>query len=242
MEYVARVPTPRAGGSQQAPMPLSLGASLVALRASSRQVSSLDFPKRPSLSFARCILSTAAAQIDGIPRSCLNERSSGIHYIHWHTDTNHHSHSRSSPHSTVIFAATKHHVEYLAALLKAYDFATSYVYGSLDQTARKMQIQDFRTGLTNILVVTDVAARGLDIPVLANVVNYDFPPQPKVFVHRVGRTARAGKTGWAYSLVTSNDMPYLLDLQLFLGRLLPHRNSSHLPSFPANNRLFTLNL
>jgi ATP-dependent RNA helicase DDX54/DBP10 len=123
-------------------------------------------------------------------------------------------------HSTVVFAATKHHVEYLAALLKAHNYATSYVYGSLDQTARKIQVQEFRSGLTNILVVTDVAARGLDIPILANVINYDFPSQPKIFVHRVGRTARAGKSGWAYSLVTGSDMPYLLDLQLFLGRKL----------------------
>ena len=125
-----------------------------------------------------------------------------------------------SAHSTVIFTATKHHVEYLANALKALGYATSYVYGSLDQTARKMQVQDFRTGMTNILVVTDVAARGLDIPVLANVINYDFPSQPKIFVHRVGRTARAGKAGWSYSLVTGQDMPYLLDLQLFLSRKL----------------------
>lgn len=122
--------------------------------------------------------------------------------------------------STVVFAATKHHVEYLASLLKALGYATSYVYGSLDQTARKMQVLDFRTGMTNILVVTDVAARGLDIPVLANVINYDFTSQPKVFVHRVGRTARAGREGWSYNLVTSQDLPYLLDLQLFLGRKL----------------------
>ncbi|KAF2164947.1 hypothetical protein M409DRAFT_24849 [Zasmidium cellare ATCC 36951] len=125
-----------------------------------------------------------------------------------------------SQHSTVIFAATKHHVEYLAHFLKSFGYATSYVYGSLDQTARKMQVQDFRSGLTNILVVTDVAARGLDIPVLANVINYDFPSQPKIFVHRVGRTARADKEGWSYSLVTGSDMPYLLDLQLFLSRKL----------------------
>nr|POE72483.1 atp-dependent rna helicase dbp10 [Quercus suber] len=125
-----------------------------------------------------------------------------------------------SPHSTVVFAATKHHVEYLATLLKAFGYATSYVYGALDQTARKMQVQEFRSGLTNILVVTDVAARGLDIPILANVINYDFPSQPKIFVHRVGRTARAGKEGWAYSLVAVHDMAYLLDLQLFLGRPL----------------------
>ena len=125
-----------------------------------------------------------------------------------------------SPHSTLIFTSTKHHVEYIATLLRATGFAVSHAYGALDQTARKMQVQDFRSGITNILVVTDVAARGIDIPVLANVINYDFPPQPKVFVHRAGRTARAGQRGWSYSIVGQSDAPYLLDLQLFLGKRL----------------------
>jgi ATP-dependent RNA helicase DDX54/DBP10 len=123
-------------------------------------------------------------------------------------------------HSTIVFAATKHHVEYLASLLRSSGFAVSHAYGSLDQTARKLQVQDFRSGMTNILVVTDVAARGIDIPILANVINYDFPAQPKIFVHRVGRTARAGQKGWSYSLVRESDVPYLLDLQLFLGKRL----------------------
>ncbi|OJJ44993.1 hypothetical protein ASPZODRAFT_70202 [Penicilliopsis zonata CBS 506.65] len=123
-------------------------------------------------------------------------------------------------HSTILFAATKHHVDYLYSLLKEAGFAVSYAYGSLDQTARKMQVQNFRIGVSNILVVTDVAARGIDIPVLANVINYDFPSQPKIFVHRVGRTARAGQKGWSYSLVRDADAPYMLDLQLFLGRRL----------------------
>ncbi len=127
-------------------------------------------------------------------------------------------HESPTPHSTIVFVATKHHVDYLAGLLRKSGFAVSHAYGSLDQTARRLQVQDFRTGMTNILVVTDVAARGIDIPVLANVINYDFPAQPKIFVHRVGRTARAGQRGWSYSLVCESDAPYLLDLQLFLGR------------------------
>lgn len=129
-------------------------------------------------------------------------------------------HESPTAHSTIIFAATKHHVDYLTALLRKSGFAVSHAYGSLDQTARKIQVQDFRNGITNILVVTDVAARGIDIPVLTNVINYDLPPQPKIFVHRVGRTARAGQRGWSYSLVCESDAPYLLDLQLFLGRRL----------------------
>ena len=135
-------------------------------------------------------------------------------------------------HSTIIFAATKHHVDYLAALLRQAGYAVSHAYGSLDQTARKMQVQDFRTGMTNILVVTDVAARGIDIPILANVINYDFPSQPKIFVHRVGRTARAGQKGWSYSLMRESDTPYLLDLQLFLSkRLVLGREDEHQPNY-----------
>ena len=139
---------------------------------------------------------------------------------------------KPTKHSTIIFATTKHHVDYLASLLRLSGFAVSHAYGSLDQTARNIQVEEFRTGMTNILVVTDVAARGIDIPVLANVINYDFPPQPKIFVHRVGRTARAGQRGWSYSLVQDTDAPYLLDLQLFLGkRLLLGRESGVTPNY-----------
>ena len=129
-----------------------------------------------------------------------------------------HSEHATAPHQTLIFAATKHHVEYLTNLLTAAGYAVSHIYGSLDQTARTQQMDAFRRGRTNLLVVTDVAARGIDIPVLENVVNYDFPQGSRVFVHRVGRTARAGRQGWAWSFVTAAELPYLLDLQLFLGR------------------------
>ncbi|KAK2608961.1 ATP-dependent RNA helicase dbp10 [Conoideocrella luteorostrata] len=141
---------------------------------------------------------------------------------------------RPTEHSTIVFTATKHHVEYLANVLQSAGFAVSHVYGSLDQTARRNQVEDFRRGKTNILVVTDVAARGIDIPILANVINYDFPSQPKIFVHRVGRTARAGQRGWSYSLVRESDAPYLLDLQLFLGRRLVLGQEGDEPSFASD--------
>lgn len=141
---------------------------------------------------------------------------------------------RPTEHSTIVFTATKHHVEYLANVLQSAGFAVSHVYGSLDQTARRNQVDDFRNGRTNILVVTDVAARGIDIPILANVINYDFPSQPKIFVHRVGRTARAGQRGWSYSLVRDTDAPYLLDLQLFLGRRLVLGQEGDEPSFASD--------
>lgn len=141
-------------------------------------------------------------------------------------------HDSPTEHSTIVFVATKHHVDYVTSLLREAGFAASYAYGALDQTARKIQVSNFRSGVSHILVVTDVAARGIDIPILANVINYDFPPQPKIFVHRVGRTARAGRKGWSYSLVRDADAPYLLDLQLFLGRrLVLGRSSADEPSF-----------
>jgi ATP-dependent RNA helicase DDX54/DBP10 len=130
------------------------------------------------------------------------------------------AHELPTPESTIVFVATKHDVEYIHNLLRIIGYAVSYIYGTLDQTARKEQLYRFRGGKTSILVVTDVAARGIDIPVLANVINYSLPSSPKVFVHRVGRTARAGRRGWAYSLVRESEVPYLLDLELFLGRKL----------------------
>ncbi|XP_031473298.1 putative DEAD-box ATP-dependent RNA helicase 29 [Nymphaea colorata] len=126
----------------------------------------------------------------------------------------------SSDQQTLIFVSTKHHVEFLNVLFKKEGIDASVVYGDMDQDARKIHLSRFRSRKTMLLVVTDVAARGIDIPLLDNVINWDFPPKPKIFVHRVGRAARAGRTGTAYSLVTSEDMPYLLDLHLFLSKPL----------------------
>lgn len=71
---------------------------------------------------------------------------------------------KPSPHSTIVFTSTKHDVEFLQTMLTQAGFAVSYVYGALDQTARNTQVENFRRGRSNILVVTDVAARGIDIP------------------------------------------------------------------------------
>lgn len=117
----------------------------------------------------------------------------------------------------IVFCATKHHVEYLSVLLSATGYTTSSVFGSLDQIARQRQLRSFRDGDSEILVVTDVAARGLDIPVMDNVINYDYPPNPRLFIHRVGRTARAGQKGRAISLVTKDDLPFVCDLEAVVG-------------------------
>merc|ERR1719160_791020 len=90
----------------------------------------------------------------------------------------------------------------------------------MDQVAREDQVRRFRKKEANILVTTDVAARGIDIPLLDNVLNFDFPASAKLFVHRSGRTARAGRSGTSVSLVSLDDLPYCVELMLFLGRKL----------------------
>uniref|UniRef100_A0A6N2LTH8 RNA helicase n=1 Tax=Salix viminalis TaxID=40686 RepID=A0A6N2LTH8_SALVM len=123
-----------------------------------------------------------------------------------------------SDEQTLIFVSTKHHAEFLNVLFREEGIKPSVCYGDMDQDARKIHVSRFRARKTMLLIVTDVAARGIDIPLLDNVINWDFPPKPKIFVHRVGRVARAGRTGTAFSFVTSEDMPYLLDLHLFLSK------------------------
>ena len=119
-----------------------------------------------------------------------------------------------------VFCATRHAVEYVSRLL-ARDLGASAiasVHGSLDQAARTIAVARLRAARARVLVVTDVAARGLDVPHLDAVINYDFPPIPKLFVHRAGRVARAGRPGVALSLADRGEVAYLFDLHLFLGR------------------------
>ena len=120
----------------------------------------------------------------------------------------------------MVFVATKHHVEYLKTLLEADGIPCACVYGAMDQTARKINVAKFKAQRVSILIVTDVAARGIDIPLLDHVVNYDFPPKPKLFVHRVGRAGRAGRTGTAHTMCTPDEVPYVVDLHAFLGLTL----------------------
>lgn len=119
---------------------------------------------------------------------------------------------------TIVFAATKYHVEYVHKILGLAGISSTYIYSDLDPTARKINTAKFQSGKIRVLVVTDVAARGIDIPSLDAVINYNFPCKAKLFVHRVGRCARAGRSGVAYSLVSTDELCYYLDLLLFLGK------------------------
>ena len=128
---------------------------------------------------------------------------------------------------TLIFAATRHHVEYITTLLTATGVNATLVYGTLHQDARKQNLADFRSGKKPVLVVTDVAARGIDVPLIDHVIHYQFPPSAKLFVHRSGRAARAGRIGYCWALVEPDEMPYMVDLHLFLGRRLSTGESTY---------------
>ena len=119
---------------------------------------------------------------------------------------------------TVVFASTRHHVEHLEMLLKKEGHSCVSIFGAMDFAARKIALATFKSGKANVLVVTDVAARGIDVPLLDNVINYDFPANAKLFVHRVGRVARAGRKGIAHSILVKEELGYVVDLHLFLGR------------------------
>ncbi|XP_040053994.2 ATP-dependent RNA helicase DDX54 [Gasterosteus aculeatus] len=128
---------------------------------------------------------------------------------------------------TVVFVATKHHVEYIKELLTLEGVECAYIYSALDQTARKINIGKFVHRRAMVLIVTDVAARGIDIPMLDNVINYNFPSKPKLFLHRVGRVGRAGRSGVAYSMICPDEMPFVYDLHLFLGRPVQFATPEH---------------
>jgi ATP-dependent RNA helicase DDX54/DBP10 len=133
-------------------------------------------------------------------------------------DTKKHEGTRTG--LTLVFCATRHHVEYVATLIQSSGKQATMIYGTLDSEARNSNMAAFRNGSKPILVVTDVAARGIDIPFMDHVIHYHFPPSPKLFVHRSGRAARAGRTGYCWSLVEPDELPYMVDLHLFLGRKL----------------------
>lgn len=107
--------------------------------------------------------------------------------------------------AVVVFVKTKHGAEKMAARLRSENHMAEAIHGDLRQSRRMKVIQNFRQGSCRIMVATDVAARGLDIPHIEHVINYDLPQSPEDYVHRIGRTARAGANGSALNFITPED-------------------------------------
>lgn len=122
--------------------------------------------------------------------------------------------------SILIFGATCNNVQRLALMLRNLGFPAVCLHGQMNQAKRLGALQKFSSGARSILVCTDVASRGLDLPTVDVVVNYDLPGHGKEYIHRVGRTARAGKSGKAVAIVTQYDVEVYQRLEALLGTKL----------------------
>ncbi|KAJ9139253.1 DEAD-domain-containing protein [Coniochaeta hoffmannii] len=122
--------------------------------------------------------------------------------------------------TAIVFTRTVYETQRIAILLRTLGFGAIPLHGQLSQSNRLGALNKFKAGTRNVLVATDVAARGLDIPSVDLVVNYDLPQDSKTYVHRVGRTARAGKSGHAVTLVTQYDIEIWLRIEAALGKKL----------------------
>ena len=128
---------------------------------------------------------------------------------------------REEPESVLVFCNTKRYAEIVAKRLRLNGLECEFIMGDLPQKKRLKIIEDIKAGKLHLLVATDVAARGLDIEDLAMVVNYDLPNETENYVHRIGRTARAGKTGKAITLASEQDVYELPAIERYIGRKIP---------------------
>jgi ATP-dependent RNA helicase DeaD len=128
-----------------------------------------------------------------------------------------------SPELAIVFGRTKRRVDELAEALKRRGYLAEGIHGDLSQSRRDQVINHFRTGLTDILVATDVAARGLDIQGVTHVYNFDIPQGPESYVHRIGRTGRAGQAGQAITFVVPREIIQLKTIERLTKRKLKKR-------------------
>ena len=123
--------------------------------------------------------------------------------------------------SVLIFARTKHGADKIARRLKIENHAVIALHSNRTQRERVEALQGFKSGKYEVMVATDIAARGLDVEGITHVVNYDVPQHPEDYVHRIGRTGRAQKVGDAFTLVTIEELEYLRAIERFIGQPIP---------------------
>lgn len=125
--------------------------------------------------------------------------------------------------NALVFARTRVGTDQLATELSLRGFPAESLHGDMSQEARERVLERFRRGQMSVLVGTDVAARGLDIDDISHVFNYDLPPDPEVYVHRIGRTGRAGRTGVAVSLVTPGERRRVRQIEAYIRQSITQR-------------------
>jgi superfamily II DNA/RNA helicase len=125
--------------------------------------------------------------------------------------------------NAIVFCNRKRDVDVVAKSLTKHGFDAAPIHGDLDQSLRTKTLERFRAGELKILVASDVAARGLDVPAVSHVFNFDVPIHADDYVHRIGRTGRAGRSGQAYMLTTPRDTKYVEFIEKLTGNKLPRR-------------------
>lgn len=123
--------------------------------------------------------------------------------------------------TVLVFARTKHGADKVAKELNRSNIRAEAIHGNKSQNARQAALHNFKTRQTRVLVATDIAARGIDIDELTHVVNYDLPNIPETYVHRIGRTGRAGASGIAISFCDHEEKAYLKDIQKVISKSIP---------------------
>ncbi len=132
--------------------------------------------------------------------------------------------------NAIIFCNRKREVALLHKSLQKHGFSVGALHGDMDQSARTAALDQFRKGEIPLLVASDVAARGLDIPAVSHVFNFDVPHHADDYVHRIGRTGRAGRAGTAISIVTPLDQKSIVAIEKLIGQSIP-RTSKAAPRF-----------
>lgn len=123
-----------------------------------------------------------------------------------------------SKESILVFTRTKHGADKLAKILCKADIQTEAIHGNKSQNARQRALSNFKDRSTRVLIATDIAARGIDVDGLSHVINYELPNVPETYVHRIGRTGRAGLSGTALSFCDPEEVPFLKDIEKLIGR------------------------
>ena len=121
----------------------------------------------------------------------------------------------------IIFTRTKHGANKLVKKLDRADISALAIHGNKSQGARTRALSQFKSGSTPLLVATDIASRGIDVDDVSHVFNYDLPNEPESYVHRIGRTARAGKSGSAYAFCDESESGYLIGIERLIGKKIP---------------------
>ncbi len=136
--------------------------------------------------------------------------------------------------NAIVFCNRKRDVDVVFRSLKKHGFNAAALHGDMDQTSRMEVLDSFKAGGVQLLVASDVAARGLDIPAMSHVFNYDVPSHAEDYVHRIGRTGRAGRSGRAFMLSTPVDAKWLRNVQTLIGKPIPVFGNSGAPA-PAED-------